>query len=63
MRTIIEQMMKHNPADRIDAQLLKEKSEEMVNFFKKCVKIDSNFFDLVVLIMDDIYAKLNLIDY
>lgn len=41
-----------------------EKSEEMANSMKKAFKIDSIIIlNKVVLIMEDIYEKLNLIDY
>ena len=36
----------------------------MINFMKKSYKIDSKYIlRIVVLIMEDIYEKLNLIDY
>ena len=35
-------MMKVDPQHRVDVQFVKDKCEEMVSFYKKCFKIDSN---------------------
>lgn len=48
----------------MDIKFVLEKSEEMANSMKKAFKIDSiMILNKVVLIMEDIYEKLNLIDY
>lgn len=42
MRELIQSMMRLDPNERVDILKVKEKSDEMVAFFKKVFKIDSN---------------------
>ena len=57
LRKTINSMIVVDPTNRAEVKQILQKSEYMLNILKKTPKIDS------ILVMEDIYEKLQLIDY